>query len=952
MSPDTPDKTANFEAGNSLKTGDSGAGGNGADATGEHRDVASDPHRTVGPSAGTDGSTDGTSDYPVMPDLSFLGPAIEKGDIGQLGGYRVRRILGIGGMGIVFEALDPQLRRPVALKVMRPELAVSLGARTRFIKEARAAAALTSDHIVTVYQVGQDNDVPFMAMQLLRGEALDTRLARDGRMSVLDTLTVAIQAATGLAAAHEAGMIHRDIKPANLWLETKEEAAKKAGESGRLLGTVTGPDTSFRVKILDMGLVRGGGGPRLTTAGVVVGTPHFMAPEQASGAEIDHRADLFSLGCVIYTMLTGELAFPGKSTMAVLMALANHRPAPIHELNSEVPFELSQFVSRMIAKSREERPASALAVIELLTEILTTETEKLTQAPPPKRSGAVKWETVRRVPLPELKSRAGVPIVPEGRHPLAGTKLTPRPIEEDDGNVFPGALATPSPETVPTPMGSPVQHEPAPVAAPLYPPTPVPEAKRLTGGNPVVEAAPPTNTPPPPSGGHYAALDPLANTSSGAPSRGVSGQSIGIGVGLVSVAIAIIVLGIVLGLGRRGNKTVPVDVGDPIRVGVLHSKTGPMSFAESPVIDATQLAIDEVNQAGGINGRRLLPIVIDGKSDSESFATAADKLLSEEKVAVVFGCWTSASRKAVRPVFERQGGLLLYPVHYEGLEQSPRIVYLGPTPNQQVIPALDFVTKTLGKKRLFLVGSDYVFPRAVAAIIEDQVKRMPEVKIVGSEFVPLGAKDVSTMIALLKVQQPDAIINTLNSTTNFAFFRELQTAGITPTNTVIVSTSISENELRTLDPAAMAESYLAGSYFQTVDRKESKEFVAKVKARYGDDRVVSDEMASAYSGVHMWAKAVASAGKPDPDAVLSKLRGMSYASPGGTIKIDPTNQHTWQHWRIGKVRADALVDVVASSPDVVAPIPYLDTRTRIAWDHFLSDLNFKWEGRWQAPQSP
>jgi urea transport system substrate-binding protein len=820
------------------------------------------------PDPDAEGGSAGRADSAAPPDLSFLSPPTDPGDLGRLGPYRVRRLIGVGGMGMVFEALDTHLLRPVALKVMRPEFTASFDARTRFLKEARAAAALSSDHIVTVFQVGQDNDVPFMAMQLLQGEPLDARLAREPRLPVIDALTIAIQAAAGLAAAHAAGMIHRDIKPSNLWLETKadEKTAAGSGSDSALRALAA----ALRVKILDLGLVRRGDGPQLTAAGMMVGTPHFMAPEQAEGVDIDHRADLFSLGCVIYTMLSGELAFPGPTTMAVLMALANRTPTPLTALNPEVPAELSALVARMMAKTPGDRPGSAAEVIGELDAILVAEMDRRPRgAAPSGRASGVLGRPARR-------------------------ETSPAP-----------AAPTPSPSALPT-----------------LPPMP--------------GATPPAAAPP------------------GPPPAWRRGQVIGIGAGLVALSVGLVVYGLLMSGKRTENPPAAAPPGsqEPIKVGVLHSQSGTMALSESPVIDATLLAIDELNRAGGVLGRPVQPVVVDGKSDPDVFATAAENLLGEEKVAAVFGCWTSASRKAVRPVFERYAGLLFYPVQYEGLEQSPRIVYTGPAPNQQLLPAIDYLTGTLGKKRLFVVGSDYVFPRTAHAIITDRVRQLPGVEVVGTAFLPLGSRDVAGAVKAVREANPDAIVNTLNGTTNNFFFKELRSAGFTAEKIPTLSVSIAENELRGLDPAVMAGGYLAASYFQTVDREEGRAFVRKIRERYGADRVASDAMAAAYAGVHLWAQAAAAAGKADPDAVVAKVRGASFAGPGGMIRIDPENQHAWQPWRIGKVRADGSVDVVAGTNDSIAPNPFPNTRTRAEWERFLNELYVGWNGRWQAPANP
>jgi serine/threonine protein kinase len=282
-------------------------------------------------------------------DHDFLAPAQAAGEIGRLGTYRVLRVLGAGGMGVVFQAEDPSLKRLVALKVLRPALAASDRARQRFLREARAAAAVKHDHIVTIYQVGEAGDIPFLSMELLHGEALDARLGRRGKLPSAEVLRIGRQTAEGLAAAHESGLVHRDIKPANLWLE---------GE----------PGSFFRVKILDFGLVAHSDryGPLQTRPGTVLGTPSYMAPEQAAGETVGPRADLFSLGCVLYQASTGELPFPGESIYTVLGNLAAHEPVPPCQLNAALSTALSDLILRLLAKRPEHRPASARAVAEAL----------------------------------------------------------------------------------------------------------------------------------------------------------------------------------------------------------------------------------------------------------------------------------------------------------------------------------------------------------------------------------------------------------------------------------------------------------------------------------------------------------------------------------------------------------------------------------------------------------
>jgi urea transport system substrate-binding protein len=419
------------------------------------------------------------------------------------------------------------------------------------------------------------------------------------------------------------------------------------------------------------------------------------------------------------------------------------------------------------------------------------------------------------------------------------------------------------------------------------------------------------------------------------------------------IAVVLIAIGVAIPLlskksGDPGQSFPPVAAGEPIPVGVLHSQSGTMATSEASVVDATLLAIDEVNAAGGALGRKLNPVVMDGKSNPEEFEKAAERLIRENKVAVIFGCWTSAARKAVRPVVERSNALLFYPVQYEGLEQSPRIVYLGPSANQQLTPAIDFLVHRQGKKRLFLVGSDYVFPRAVHEIVKDRVKLKAGVEIAGEAFVPLGSRDVVEMIAAIKAARPDAILNSINGTTNFAFLRDLNadpaTAGIP-----VLSLSLMENDIRRLDPKGVAGDYLAATYFESVGSESGRAFVAKFRERYGPERRYADPVAAAYCGVHLWAKAADAGSSLDPAAVTKAIAGQSFLAPCGEIRIDGATQHAILPMRIGQIQPDGTVAVVETSPQPIAPDPFPATRTRADWDRFLNDLYLGWDSRWQAP---
>ncbi|MDW8243592.1 MAG: serine/threonine-protein kinase [Thermogemmata sp.] len=289
------------------------------------------------------------SDMP-SDDLRFLTPCDEPGCLGRLGPFRIRRVLGRGGMGVVFQAYDPDLDREVAIKIIEPHLVGNEIARQRFCREARAAAAVTHDHIVTVHQVAEDeaSGLPYLVMQLIQGESLEQRLRREGKLNALMVARIGMQAAAGLAAAHAAGLIHRDVKPANILLEAPHD----------------------RVKLTDFGLARAVEDVQLTSSGVVAGSPLYMSPEQARGEAIDFRTDLFSLGTVLYEAASGHSPFAAPTPLSVLRRITDEEVPPLHQLDPTIPRELSDIISKLMAKRPEQRYASAKAVAEALAQQL------------------------------------------------------------------------------------------------------------------------------------------------------------------------------------------------------------------------------------------------------------------------------------------------------------------------------------------------------------------------------------------------------------------------------------------------------------------------------------------------------------------------------------------------------------------------------------------------------
>jgi urea transport system substrate-binding protein len=380
-------------------------------------------------------------------------------------------------------------------------------------------------------------------------------------------------------------------------------------------------------------------------------------------------------------------------------------------------------------------------------------------------------------------------------------------------------------------------------------------------------------------------------------------------------------------------------------------RSAPMADSERPVIDATLLAVHQLNARGGLLGRQVEAIVADGASDAAVFARRAEWLLGEG-AAVVFGCWTSASRKTVLPVFERYEGLLVYPVQYEGLEQSPFVLYTGAAPNQQILPAVRWAVSPGGRlrrKRPFLVGSDYVFPRTADAIIGDALLDYPDVHIAGRAYLPLGSTDFDAVARRVKDSGADLVLNTVNGDGNRSLFRALRRAGVRSDEVPTVSFSVGESELRGLDEADVIGDYAAWNYFDAIDTPENRAFVRFFRAAYGEGRAVSDPMEAAWVGVHLWAEGVRRAGTPKATAVREAVRGLHFAAPGGPVRVDPATGHLWKVFRVGQIVAGKHFRVERGDLTPLPPKPFPVSRPREAWERFLRDLNEQWDGRWEAP---
>ncbi|MDP8964658.1 MAG: urea ABC transporter substrate-binding protein [Cyanobacteriota bacterium] len=380
--------------------------------------------------------------------------------------------------------------------------------------------------------------------------------------------------------------------------------------------------------------------------------------------------------------------------------------------------------------------------------------------------------------------------------------------------------------------------------------------------------------------------------------------------------------------GSPGASTVAATGGgDTIKVGILHSLSGTMAISEKSVVDAEQLAIEEINAAGGVLGKKIEAIVEDGASDWPTFAEKAKKLIDQDKVTTIFGCWTSASRKAVLPVFEEKKHMLWYPVQYEGQECSQNIFYTGAAPNQQIEPSVDWLLTNKGKE-FFLVGSDYVFPRTANTIIKAQLQAKGG-KTVGEDYLPLGNTEVTPIIAKIRAALPNGgvIYNTLNGDSNVAFFKQLQGAGLTPDKYPSMSVSIAEEEVKAIGPEYLKGHYAAWNYFMTVDSPSNKKFVEAFKKKYGNDRVTNDPMEAAYIAVYLWKQAVETAKTTDLEPVRKAAIGQSFDAPEGKVTLEK-NHHISKVVRIGEVTADGQFKIVNSTDKAIAPIP---------WNQFVAE---------------
>jgi urea transport system substrate-binding protein len=753
-------------------------------------------------------------------EFSFLDAPQGPDELGRLSTFRILRVLGQGGMGIVFEGEDSALHRRVAVKVLRPEIQ-SDSLEQRFQQEARLAASLNHDHIVTIYQIGQHADRPFLVMEYLIGESLAQRLERDGWLPTLEALEIIRQAALGLAVAHEHGLIHRDIKPANIWLESDRP-------SGALK----------RVKILDFGLAR----PivnhnTLSSSGELVGTPSYMAPEQIFGRPLDGRTDLYSLGCTLYACLMGTPPFVKEDTSALLEAVAYEKSPDLENLGTKIPKPAALLLSELLAKDPDARPASAALVARRLGELEAAD-----------------------------------------------------------------ALA-------------------------------VPQSSRTQ----------------------------LLRATSPRMRARIPHMHAGVWVGSFTILAAAL---IALAMGLRGFKSDPQDdsaekvgpkdppalspSGPPIKVGVLYSQSGTFAGSERPMAEGVLLAVEEINKSGGVLGRPIETVLGDPRSNAEATAQGAEKLLSTDKVVTLFGCGSSSGRKLVIPVCEKYDSLLMFSGLYEGLEQSPYVVYVGGAPNQQIQPAAKYAFAELHKRKFFLVGSDYVYSYAANEILKDHLERFGAT-IVGKEYEALGSSNFDSIVEKIKLSNADMVMNTIDGSSNLHFFQAMRRAGLRPDKIPIMWLSVAEEDLNSIPQEDLTGDFIAQPYFQSIKSAANDAFLKLFRVELATRRP-NDATETAYSAVYLWKLAVEKANSVDPPRIREALRDQSFEAPEGLITIDPKNLHAWRMARVARIDADLHFEIVDTSPKPLAPDPFPSSRSREAWEAYLKDRYDHWGQKWEGPR--
>lgn len=376
-------------------------------------------------------------------------------------------------------------------------------------------------------------------------------------------------------------------------------------------------------------------------------------------------------------------------------------------------------------------------------------------------------------------------------------------------------------------------------------------------------------------------------------------------------------------LADAANTTGLAVTDDTVKVGILHSITGTMAISETGSVQAEKLAIEQINAAGGVLGLQIEYIQEDGASDWPTFAEKSRKLLVRDKVAAVFGCWTSASRKAVLPVFEQHNGMLYYPTFYEGLEQSPNVIYTGQEATQQILASIDWLAEEKGAKTFYLLGSDYIWPRTSNKIARKHIDKLG-LKVVGEEYYPLGHTQFNSVINKIKLKKPDVIFASVVGGSNVAFYKQMKAAGIdlTQEKPLLLTISVTEDEILGIGGENVEGAYASMKYFQSLGNDNNQAFVKAFKERWGDDIVIGDVTQAAYLGPWLWKAAVEKAGSFDIEKVQAASPGIELTTaPEGYVRIHE-NHHLWSKARIGQAQTDGQYKLIYETEELMEPDPF------------------------------
>ena len=640
----------------------------------------------------------------------------------------------------------------------------------------------------------------------------------------------------------------------------------------------------------DFGLVKeltqtGADGMPFTQENAVLGSPQYMSPEQCRSMPVDSRSDIYSLGASYYTMLTGKAPYGSGAPMALMVEHCSSPTPDPRLISPDVPQECVDILELAMKKDPAERFQTAAEMRAALEAALASaapaQFHYLLPANTPR-------QPARNRQVDELRAAL------EAQH--------------GEGATLEVSVESSAPEPAPSPSTA-------------SPDSDSSDERRIA----MLEAA--------------LARAPTARVS--IPSRrqffwdrhGKKAVVLA-GVGILAAFL------FAASLFRRLLYDAPgaqAAVRPTIKVGVIHSLSGPMSQMARSVADATMLAIDDLNEQGGLLGRTIDAALVDGKSDVESFAAATERLLTREKVQVVFGGLHAESRRGIRQAVEAHDNLLLYPGASEGLEDSPNIFYLGGVPSQRIDPALRYGIQTLGGKRIFLLGSNQLYSRALSAMIHDQIRELGG-KVVGEKQLPADALDFAGTLKKIAAAEPELVVSTLRGDANVYFFRLWQKRDKRLHDLHVLSLSLDENIMSLLDGVDLSQTYVAGSYFQAIPRKENAAFIDRFRKKYGEHHVITEEMEAAYSSVYLWAQAVRAARDFKVPEVRQALRAQTFQGPGATYQFEPNTNYALKAFHLARIAPGNKIELLESSPSPLRPLVFPPSRTRAQWDALLEHL--------------